>query len=62
MHSSIHWDWKRGPSKENLEKALKPFGLHLYSDPLFEGSDGFGFIISNAPLTPEELEVLSEDS
>lgn len=51
----IGWDWKSSPTKEQLENTLKPFGLYVYDDPTFEGTDWFGYIISNKKLTPAEL-------
>jgi len=52
---TIGWDWKGQPSLEELQSALKPFGLYVYDDPTSEGTDWFGYIISNKKLTTAEL-------
>lgn len=61
MHRRIGWDWKSGPSAKDLQAALKPFGLHVYADPNCEGSDSFGFIISDAKLSKKDLDKISEE-
>ncbi len=54
--TTMSWDWKSSPSIIQLESALNPLGVHVYSNPHFEGSDAFGFVLSNRPLAPEEVE------
>jgi hypothetical protein len=61
MHSRIGWDWKSGPSAEDLQKALKPFGLRVYNDLNCEGSDCFAFIISDTALSKKALYKISEE-
>jgi hypothetical protein len=58
--TKLSWDWKSGPHPDDLVAALKPFGLIVYQDPGLEGSDSFGFIISDRELPPDELEDISE--
>lgn len=58
--TTMTWDWKSCPHLDDLEEALKPFGLIVTEHPAFEGSDQFGFIISDRPLTDEELQEASE--
>lgn len=60
-HTFISWDWKLGPSEEELTEALAPFGLFVYPDPQCEGSDSYGYILSERALTRDEITVLSED-
>lgn len=45
---------------DQLERALKPFGLIVTVDPACEGSDTNGFIISNRKLTKAELREWAE--
>lgn len=52
----VCWDWKESPE---LVSMLKPFGIHVYEDPSCEGSDTYGYILSNEPLTKEELKKIS---
>jgi hypothetical protein len=40
---------------EEFSVAIKEIGGYCYENPLFEGSDTYGFIISNKPLTEEEI-------
>jgi len=57
----IGWDWRRrGPSQEELERALNPLGVLVYPNPNSEGSDYYGYILSNEPLSPEELQALAD--
>lgn len=58
--TKMSWDWKSRPSHEELTAALKPFGLTVYADPYWEGSDQFAYIISNQTLSPEELKAHAE--
>jgi hypothetical protein len=60
-HSRISWDWKAGPDFDELNEALEPFGLRAYEDPSTEGSDSFGFIISNENLTRDQLRAIAEE-
>jgi hypothetical protein len=54
-YTKISWDWKTGPSREDLEAALKPFGILVYQDPTLVGSDCFSYILTNEPLTLADL-------
>lgn len=55
--ASVAWDWKASGEEiaEELEKALAKFGLVLTEHPATEGSDTYGYIISNRKLNKEEL-------
>jgi len=46
----IWWDWKASMPVEQL----KEIGIHVYPDPMTEGSDTYGYIFSLEPLTPED--------
>lgn len=59
-HTQMSWDWKEQPDEEELNKLLKPFGVHVTAHPACEGQDSYGFIFSNRPLTEEELQEASE--
>lgn len=53
--TEISWDYKSEPTFEELESSLAPFGIYVYEDPLFEGTDTYGYILSNEPLSKGEL-------
>ena len=53
----ISWDWKESPL-DKFEKALEEFGIHMYPDPFYEGSDTEAFILSEKKLTKEQIEKL----
>lgn len=55
----ISYDWKESPIKE-FERALKAFGIYMYPDPCFEGTDTYAFILSEKKLTKKQIEKLSE--
>lgn len=59
--SGLGHDWKRGPEMEDLQRALKPFGIQVYEDPSSEGSDWFGYILSDKEMTRAECEQWAED-
>lgn len=40
-------------------KAIKMLGGNVYKDPNFEGSDSYGFMVTNHKLTKEELKLLN---
>ena len=52
---TIGWDWKSQPFLDDLQEALQPFGLHVYEDPSWEGTDHMQYVISNKKLTAAEL-------
>ena len=54
MFISADWSDIEGLVDE-FEKALKNFGLFMYNDPGFEGTDCYGFVISNETLTDEQI-------
>jgi len=60
--NTLGHDWKRGPELSDLQSALKPFGIFVYEDPSSEGSDWFGYILSNQEMTRPECEKLAEDN
>ena len=50
----IYFDWK-GSGIPEFKKAIKAFGLHLYTDPTMDGSDMYGFILSDQKLTKKQI-------
>lgn len=61
--TAIHADWKEVSPQflDQLQEELKLFGLTVIDDPICEGSDTYGIIISNRPLTSKELEKHKEN-
>lgn len=59
--TEITWDWKESPTKEELTRALEPFGVQVTEHPDTVGSDSFGFIFSNRSFTKEELKKMCYD-
>lgn len=60
-YTKTSWDWKAGPSLADLRAALEPLGVFVYEDPSLEGSDSYGYIFSNSPLTDEMLNVIGDE-
>jgi hypothetical protein len=60
-HTSIAWDWKDHPSKEELRAALKPFGVFVEDHPGCEGTDTIGYVFSDRKLTKAELAEIAEE-
>ena len=49
-------DWKDIEGLiESFTEVLKNFGLFIYDDPWFEGTDSYGFVVSNETLTDEQI-------
>lgn len=58
--SSFAADWKDTDYLiEGFTEAVERFGLTLTPDPDLEGSDMFGFILTNRPMTEDELKAHS---
>ncbi len=55
-------DWKdiNGLISE-FKKALKNFGLFIYDDPEYLGTDMYAFVISNEKLTDAQVAKLCKD-
>lgn len=51
----VSFDWKVTPGSDDLTKALAPFGVFVYDDPSCEGTDSYGFVFSDRPLTDTDL-------
>lgn len=60
-YSKVFWDWKTGPTLNDLKVALEPFGLHIVPNPAMDGSDSYGYFISDEVLTEREVDHLAED-
>jgi len=57
----VYADWKDMNGLINgFEKAIEHFGLFIYEDPQTEGTDTYGFIITDKELNVGELQQLSE--
>lgn len=59
-HTEMSWDWKESPQLEELQELLQPFGVFVTDHPACEGSDSYGYIFSNRPLTKKELKEAAE--
>jgi hypothetical protein len=59
--SGLGHDWKRGPELSDLVGALKPFGVFVYEDPSSEGTDWFGYILSNQEMAQAEREKWADE-
>ena len=57
-HSHVTYDWKQGGSEDEWEEALKDFGLILTQDPIMEGSDQYGFFITQKEPTEDQLRMM----
>ena len=53
----IHTDWKNADNLfGGFVKACKNFGLFLYNNPVYKGSNSYGFVMPDQELTDEQLE------
>lgn len=52
---SLYFDHRENPELDDLKKALKPLGVHVYESPSMDGQDMFGFIFSSLPLNKAEI-------
>lgn len=46
---------------ESFKEALIKFGVYVYDDPMQEGSDQYGYILSKRKLTEREVQQVSEE-
>lgn len=60
-YSLLSWDWKSRPSKEDLQGALKPFGLVVHVDPHWADSTVSAYVISNQEMTEQQLLALERE-
>ena len=60
MHRIGVWDWKEKPYEE-LEEILEELGVFMYNTPSQDGSDQYGFIFSDKPLTEEDVERIDNE-
>ena len=55
-------DWKDPDALViGFHEACKNFGLHMYYDPEYQGSDTYGIVISDCKLTTKQLNKLCEN-
>lgn len=61
--ATVAWDWKASGEEivEELKQALANFGLVVTEHPATEGSDTYGYIISNRTLTKAELKEAEDE-
>lgn len=53
---AVSYDWKDSEGGlEQIQKALKAHGIHMQQSPMHEGTDTYGFHISNKKLSKKEL-------
>ena len=45
---------------DGFKEALARFGIKVYDDPNCEGTDTYGFLLSNEELTDEEVKELTD--
>jgi len=56
-----YWDYKNGEEAfQVMKRELPRLGLHVYTSPGSEGSDGYGIIVSKKPLTDDQIEEYDE--
>ena len=56
----LDWTEFSEEAESQFKQALKRFGVYLYSDPYYEGTDTFGIVLSDSKLTPEQVRSLTE--
>lgn len=59
--SAISFDWKDSPEVEDIQEALKPFGVFVYENPTFEADDCYCVIFTRRELNEEQLAGLTSD-
>jgi len=47
---------------DGFKEALTRFGIKVYDDPNCEGTDTYGFLLSNEELTEDEVKTLTNVS
>lgn len=54
-------DWKEfsEDAERQFKQALKTFGVHMYLDPDCDGTDAYGFILSDTKLTAKQVRAMS---
>ncbi len=59
--SKATWGYKDGEdAHRSVKKALQEIGVYVYDSPACEGSDAFGLIFSNGPLSDKEIEDIDD--
>lgn len=59
---SMAFDWKEFSSDAavQIEEVLATFGIKMYDDPAFDGSDTYGFMLTKSTLTKAQVEAISK--
>ena len=59
---SVSSDWKDIEGfVDDLKDGIQQLGLYIIDDPLHEGSDSYGVLISKTPITEEDLKKYKEE-
>lgn len=68
---SVTFDWKEDPGSVTgeiieavnvlLKRRNADFEINIYDDPVIEGSDSYGYILSTDPLTKRTVKKLSKE-
>lgn len=45
---------------DGFKEALERFGIKVYDDPNCEGTDTYGFLLSNEELTDDQVKELTD--
>jgi len=54
-------DWRDiGGLLDDLVKALRRFGIHVYEMPTFAGSDSYGLIITKSSLSSDQISEIDD--
>lgn len=59
---TLSFDWKSSGEEtaEELKPILKEFGVYVYDDPRYDGTDEVGLVFSDKPLTKKEINGICE--
>lgn len=54
--TTVSYDWKdTAGAGDEFRAALKKFGIYVYDMPSMDGSDTYGYILSDCKLTKAEI-------
>lgn len=59
----ISADYKDTPGLiEEMKRALHTFGINMYEDPRFAGSDTYSFYLTKEKLSKKQINDIAEDN
>lgn len=61
-YGHVTYDHRQGGCEDEWEKALNVFGLILTQDPVTEGSDQYGYYVTEGSLNPSEIREIMIDN